>query len=327
MRRGRSRLHVGGARPASKTPPHSEEENKTKGAPQAKKHRADPTRMATVSTADWIGACVGPAEGEPGLVLSERHRTNLLSILTKCAPQACAPREGAQICATTPRCGRFNYTDTETMKDQCKSSAGGFEELLCMMRSELKKLASKKEGRQHDAMDAFAPFKAALTFLMNPAREANVPDTKPTLLELIRAAVTEDFVWEHRPNDGVIRVIGSFTAHVRNNLHALLAHEYGINVREDMCKEPYKERQELNDVTHTLRSFASQLVKNFAKTGNLAYGNETAATVTTVLTAAVKDCLPEIWLSVWTEVSATVYSLLCMVYGLQFTVYSFQFTV
>jgi hypothetical protein len=285
--------------------------------------------MTTVSTADWIAACVGPAKGEAGLVLGERHQTNLLAILTKCAPQACAPRAGAQICATTPRCGRFNYTDTETMKDQCKSSAGGFEELLRMMRSELKKLASKKEGAQHDATDALAPFETALTFLMNPTRQANVPDTKPTLLELIRAEVTEDFVWQHRPNDGVIKAIGDFTEHVRNNLNTLLAEEYGINVREDMCKDPYKGREELNDVTHTLRTYASTLVKNLAKTRNFVYGKETAATVTTVLTAAVKECLPEIWLSVWTEVSATVYSLLCMVYGLQFTVYSssLQFTV
>jgi hypothetical protein len=147
------------------------------------------------------------------------------------------------------------------------------------------------------------------------------------LLELIRAEVTEDFVWQHQPNDGVIRVIGNFTGHVQNNLHTLLAHEYGINDREGMCKEPYKERDELNDVTHTLRSYASQLVQNFAKTNKFVRGKECAATVTTVLTAAVKECLPEIWLSVWTEVSATVYSLLCMVYGLQFTVYSFQFTV
>lgn len=283
--------------------------------------------MATVSTADWITACVGPAKGESGLVLSERHQANLLAILTKCAPQACAPRSGAQICATTPRCGRFNYTDTDTMKDQCKSSAGGFEELLRMMRSELKKLAAKKEGAQHDAMDAFAPFEAALTYLMNPTREANVPDTKPTLLELIREAVTEDFVWQHKPDDGVIRVIGNFTGHVQYNLHTLLAHEYGINDREGMCKEPYKEREEVNDVTHTLRSYASRLVQNFAKTNKFVRGKECAATVTTVLTAAVKECLPEIWLSVWKEVSPTVYSLLCMVYGLQFTVYSFQFTV
>jgi hypothetical protein len=213
------------------------------------------------------------------------------------------------------------------MKDQCKSSAGGFEELLRMMRSELKKLASKKEGAQHDATDALAPFETALTFLMNPTRQANVPDTKPTLLELIRAEVTEDFVWQHRPNDGVIKAIGDFTEHVRNNLNTLLAEEYGINVREDMCKDPYKGREELNDVTHTLRTYASTLVKNLAKTRNFVYGKETAATVTTVLTAAVKECLPEIWLSVWKEVSTTVYSLLCMVYGLQFTVYSFQFTV
>jgi len=313
------------AKPAKRL---AQRKTKQRVHPSAKKHCGNPTRMTTVSTADWIAACVGPATGETGLVLSERHQANLFAILTKCAPQACAPRAGAQMCATTPRCGRFNYTNTETMKDQCKSSAGGFEELLRMMRSELKKLTYKKEGAQHDAMDAFAPFEAALTFLMNTTRQANVPDTtKPTLLELIRAEVSEDFVWQHKPDDGVIKAIGDFTGHVRNNLNTLLAQEYGINVREDMCKDPYKGREELNDVTHTLRTYASQLAKNFAKTRNFVYGKETAATVTTVLTAAVKECLPEIWLSVWTEVSTTVYSLLCMVYGLQFTVYSFQFTV
>jgi len=300
---------------------------KQRAHPAQKNHCANPTRMTTVSTADWVGACVGPANGQTGLVLSERHQANLLGILTRCAPQACAPRAGAQVCATTPRCGRFGYTDTETMKEQCKRAADGFEELTRLVRSELRKVATRREAPQHDAMDAFAPFEAALTFLMNPAREASVPDTKATLLDLIRLEVTEEFVWLHKPTDNVVHAIANFTAHVRNNLQTWLTQEYGINVREDMCKDAYKERDDVNDVTHTLRKYAPELVKNFAKTRHFVHGKESAAAVMTVLTAAVKELLPEIWLDVWTEVSATVTSLLCLIHGLQFTVYCLQITV
>jgi hypothetical protein len=171
-------------------------------------------------------------------------------------------------------------------------------------------------------MDAFAPFEAALTFLMQPTREASVPDTKATLLDLIRLAVTEGFVWLHKPTDNVVHAIANFTGHVRNNLQTWLTEEYGINVREDMCKDAYKEREGVNDVTHTLRTYAPEMVKNFAKTRDFVHGKESAAAVMTVLAAAVKELLPEIWLDVWTEV--TVYSLLCLIHGLQFTVYCLQ---
>ena len=65
--------------------------------PTAKKHCGNPTRMATVSTADWIAACVGPAKGEAGLVLGERHQANLLAILTKCAPSMRASRRSTDL--------------------------------------------------------------------------------------------------------------------------------------------------------------------------------------------------------------------------------------
>jgi len=303
--------------------------NKTKQRvhPKAKKQGANPTRMTTVSTADWIAACVGAAEGDTGLVLSERHQTNLLSILTKCAPQACAPREGAQVCATTPRCGRFKYKDTEAMKEQCKSAADGFEQLTRLVKSQLRVLATRKDAPQDDAMDAFTPFEAALTHLMNPTRQADVPGAKPTLLDLIRETVTDEFVMKHLPDGGVVNVIANFTAHVQYNVNTLLADEYAINDREEMCSGAYADREGVNDVTNTLKSYAAKLVQNFATTNKFVRGKERAATVTAVLTAAVKECLPEIWLNVWKEVSSTVYSLLCMVYGLQLTVYSFTFTV
>ena len=212
-------------------------------------------------------------------------------------------------CAATPRYGRYKYDDTEKIKKACVTEDDA-KELCSLVRTELRKLEKHATAPQMDARNACASFEAALKELLHPSK-AVTPNAPPTLKELIRAAVNDEFVGQNLPTGVKVKSMARFLSHVQANVAGLLFEEYDIKSEADMRTGYYETEKDVALVTNNIHKHAGTLVASFATSSKrFVCGDERPEAVTKVFEAAVQTWVPEIWRGIWNTVTpSNVFSL------------------